>query len=517
VPAAALVAAALALSGPQVGAPAPDFHLTALDGRALSLADFRGKTLVINVWATWCPPCREETPDVLAVAKRELARGGVAFLGVDTTETAPVVRAFVASKGVPYPQAIGDDGFVRAFDVHAYPTTFVVGPDGVLRARYVGNISQPALIGFVDDARAGRDGVLHSAAQQQVDALLASAQFPLTGDVASVRAGAKKILDAIDAAGNVDGDVDYLRLQVQATALLDAAGNALRPLVANDGDRALLALLRGRAAANREDWTTAIAAYRTGLLFAPDDATLLGGLGDAYAATQQYAEAADAYTEAAGDTPDVETEVGVAIADGRADRDADAGVAFARAIALARSEANEKPTDTHAIRMVAWSYLKQGQTFAEGDPARARTAFAHAAAWAAKLPPTDSRYAMYSEEAQEGAIALDAHPGGATAISLSPWTGPDLPGSIASTAKYRLIVAGTPGKTVALSTAGLPPHWVASFCTGGSCAPFRTEVTLPASGVAVLEFQVVPESQVSAPPTVVVTGDGASASVAVTP
>ncbi|TAM62445.1 redoxin domain-containing protein, partial [bacterium] len=47
-----------ALSGPQIGQPAPDFTLTTLDGKRVQLADFRGKTLVLNVWATWCPPCR---------------------------------------------------------------------------------------------------------------------------------------------------------------------------------------------------------------------------------------------------------------------------------------------------------------------------------------------------------------------------------------------------------------------------------------------------------------------------
>jgi thiol-disulfide isomerase/thioredoxin len=512
---ATIAAAALALSGPQIGVPAPDFHLTTVTGAPVALADYRGKTLVVNVWATWCPPCREETPDVLAVAKREAAGGNVVFLGVDTTETAPVVRAFVADKGVPYAEAIGDDAFSRAFDVNGYPTTFVISPDGVLRARFVGNISQPALTAFIAAARTNRNGVLVTDAQKQVDALLAPSNYPLTGTPADVRASVKKILGAIDAAENVDGDVDYLALQAKATALLDAAANALQPVVAGTADRAQLALLRGRAAANREDWPAAIATFRVGLQLAPNDPALLNGVADAYAATHEHAQAADAYAAAAGDSPSAVDEVGIAQEDELAGRSADAGVAFARAIALARAAVSEKPADAHAIRVLAWCYLKEGQVFADADPVRARPAFAHAAEWAAKLPPTDARYAMYSEEAQEGAAALDAHPGGATAISLAPWTGPDLPGSIESTAKYRLVVSGTPGKIVALDTSGLPTHWVASFCSDGSCAPFRREVTLPASGVAVLEFQVIPESKVAVPPTVVVAGDGAQASVRV--
>jgi len=78
--------ASVALTGPQVGAPAPAFALQTLDGKTIGLESYRGKTLVVNVWATWCPPCREEMP-VLAAAARK-ASPGVVFLGVDTTERA---------------------------------------------------------------------------------------------------------------------------------------------------------------------------------------------------------------------------------------------------------------------------------------------------------------------------------------------------------------------------------------------------------------------------------------------
>jgi hypothetical protein len=123
---------------------------------------------------------------------------------------------------------------------------------------------------------------------------------------------------------------------------------------------------------------------------------------------------------------------------------------------------------------------------------------------------------MYLEEAQEATVALDvAHPAGKTALSLAPWTGPDLPGSVASTYKYRLVVAGAPGKTVALAAAGLPKRWVASFCSDRVCMPFRTTVALPASGVKVLEFQVIPQSAVPGSPTIRVDGDGATARVRV--
>ena len=164
-----IAAAALTLTGPQIGSPAPDFHLTTLDGKRVSLADFRGKTVVINDWATWCPPCRLETPDLIAAAKKFSAQGDVVFLGIDSTESAPIVHAFLAAKPMGYAQAIDDDkAFSKAYDVRAYPTTFVISGDGVLRARYAGNIAPKVLAGFVGDARSGRNGVLATAAQRPI-------------------------------------------------------------------------------------------------------------------------------------------------------------------------------------------------------------------------------------------------------------------------------------------------------------------------------------------------------------
>ncbi len=515
----AIVAAtALALTGPQVGAPAPDFHLTTLEGRTVSLAGYRGKTLVINTWATWCPPCREETPDLISSAKRLVARGDVAFLGIDSTEEAPIVRAFVASKQLPYPQAIdGDKTFEKAYDIRAFPTTYVIDGAGVVRARYVGNISPQILAGFVDDARAGRDGVLATAAQKKADAFLDPAKFAFTGDATAVRATVKKALAAIDDAENVDGDTDYLRIVAQENTLRDAAAAALAPLAETPQDRGLVARLQGDAAAAREEWPAALAAYARGLDAAPDDVDSLAGYAEALHETGNEGRAADTYGKLVLLDPSVDNFVSLGVTDGDAKRYNDGAVAFAQAIGRARAAVIAKPSDAKAIRKLAWAYLYEGRLFIKaGATSRARAAFAQTAAWAAKLPKKDTRYAMYLEEAQEATVALDtAQPQGKTALSLAPWTGPDLPGSVSSTYKYRLVVAGTPGKSVALAASGLPKRWVASFCSDRECAPFRTTVALPASGVKVIEFQVIPQSAAATAPTVRVDGDGASASVRV--
>ncbi|HZW53955.1 MAG TPA: redoxin family protein [Candidatus Elarobacter sp.] len=513
-----IAAAALALTGPQVGSAAPDFHLTTLGGKRVSLADYRGKTLVLNEWATWCPPCREETPDLIAAAKKLGGKGDVVFLGVDSTEAAPIVRAFIAAKSLPYANAIdGDKSFSKAYDVRAFPTTFVISPDGVLRARYVGNITPAILAGFVGDAQAGRNGVLATEAQKKADALLDPAKFAFTGDAAAVSATAKRALEAIDQAENIEGDTDYIRIQAEQNMLRDAAVKALEPLAQSDADKALLARLQGDAAYAREEWPQAMAAYERGLAAAPEDPDLLGGYASTLHASGDDAKATDVYTKLAHIDPTVDNFVSLGVSAGDAKRFNDGAVAFAQAIGTARAAVDAKPRNAKAIRKLAWAYLYEGRMFAKaGETEKARAAFAQTSAWTSKLPKTDSRHDMYLEEAQEATVALDAvHPSGKTALSLAPWTGPDLPGSVTSTYKYRLVVAGTPGKTVALTASGLPKRWVASFCSDRQCAPFRTTVALPPSGVKVIEFQVIPQSAAPSAPVIRVNGDGASASVKV--
>src|ERR1700685_2653291 len=176
-------AAAQQLPGPAIGQPAPAFTLTTVDGKTVRLSDYRGKTLVIDVWGSWCPPCRLETPDLIAEA-RAAAAHGVAFLGVDTTESASVVRAFSAAKNVPYPQVATtmNSAFATDYAIRNYPTTFVIGPDGVLRARHADNLlPRLQLHAYIVAAQRGESAPLTTAFQAQLDSLVAPAQYPVRG------------------------------------------------------------------------------------------------------------------------------------------------------------------------------------------------------------------------------------------------------------------------------------------------------------------------------------------------
>jgi peroxiredoxin/predicted negative regulator of RcsB-dependent stress response len=481
-----------AVTGPIVGAAAPDFTLTTVDGRTLRLADFRGRTLVINVWGSWCPPCRLETPDLIAESTADRAHD-VAFVGVDTTETAAAVRAFAAAKGVDYPQVAttGGSAFAHDYDIRNYPTTFVIGPDGILRARHADNLLPRAqLHAYIVAARDGRTAPLRSALQTRLDALLDPAAYPLDGDDATVRANALRAIAAIDhvdelmddAMDDQTQDHDLVATQAEQERLRAAVIAAFTPLAKGDADTALLARLRGDEAVAQGRWSDADTAYAQAVAIDPADREALAG--QSYAASQlgDDARVEQLDTRIAQLAPSPSAFVGLGKAQARRGEIAAAEASFEQALGLAQTPV-----------AVAWTNLYFGRMEAEaGRRAAARTAFAHALAAAVAIPSSNPRSAWYIEQSQEGMVALGVTPGAAPSLSLAPWTGPDLPGSIASTIKYRLAVTGTRGTSIALTVRGLPLHWIGSFCTDRVCAPFTTTLVVPAGGVKIVEFQVIP-------------------------
>lgn len=115
----------------EVGYSAPDFELTDLDGKRVRLSDFRGKPVVLNFWATWCPPCRQELPIFQDLHQRR----GDAFvlLAVSEGESQQDVLAFIHKYGYTFRVLLDPQLIVgRAYGAHGIPKTFVIDPDGVI-------------------------------------------------------------------------------------------------------------------------------------------------------------------------------------------------------------------------------------------------------------------------------------------------------------------------------------------------------------------------------------------------
>jgi thiol-disulfide isomerase/thioredoxin len=119
----------------------PAFTVTALDGRSISSTDWRGKVVVVNFWATWCPPCRAEIPDLIAL--QEKYRDHLVIVGIAEDEgSVDSVKRFVAEHKINYPIVMSTPELRKIFpEVMALPTTFVLDRDGNLAQKNVGMLN----------------------------------------------------------------------------------------------------------------------------------------------------------------------------------------------------------------------------------------------------------------------------------------------------------------------------------------------------------------------------------------
>jgi len=165
----AVTLAACSTARPQTGAPSSGTlttvgltrfpsgeqpHLTAvsgvtLDGTTLRLSDLAGHVVVVNTWASWCYPCRKESP-ALGQLARQTARLGVRFVGIDEQDRAGAARSFVAAAKVDYPQIVDPDGTIlaslRLVPPSAVPSTLVLAKDGGVAARVIGPVDPASLL-----------------------------------------------------------------------------------------------------------------------------------------------------------------------------------------------------------------------------------------------------------------------------------------------------------------------------------------------------------------------------------
>lgn len=132
----------------------PDLSLPCLtDGPAINISDFDGRPVVVNLWATWCGPCREEMP-VLQDAHERYA-GEVSFVGVNTKDSPDGAGAFLQEVGVTYPQLVDVDGqLLDRLGIPGLPVTVVLDERGRVATRHVGPLTHETLRELVDGAAA---------------------------------------------------------------------------------------------------------------------------------------------------------------------------------------------------------------------------------------------------------------------------------------------------------------------------------------------------------------------------
>jgi len=136
----------LASSCQQASDLAPSFACTLNTGQEVSLRDFRGKTLVLNFWATWCPPCRQEIPELNSFYSNH--QDEIAFLSVEVQEPRQEVEAFIKENKILYPVIIDSEQkkpLSELYQISVIPTTFIIDPQGKIIKKITGATSAETL------------------------------------------------------------------------------------------------------------------------------------------------------------------------------------------------------------------------------------------------------------------------------------------------------------------------------------------------------------------------------------
>ena len=144
----ALVAAALALGGPAAQA----FDLKDTQGKVHRLADYRGKWVLVNFWATWCPPCLDEIPDLVALHEAHRNKDLVVIgIAMDYSDPQTVLQ-FAEQMFISYPIVLGDKAIAAQIGrLTGLPTTYLYGPDGKVAAVQVGPVTKEAIERFIEE------------------------------------------------------------------------------------------------------------------------------------------------------------------------------------------------------------------------------------------------------------------------------------------------------------------------------------------------------------------------------
>ncbi len=140
--------AAVPLPQVQAGQAVADFQLNTTDGRSIRLSDLHGQVVLLNFWATWCPPCKAEMPDLQALYRDNNSAHQFVVLGVDVEESQAAAQAFGRQYGLTFPLLPDSEGKVSnaTYDIRALPTSLIIDRTGKVRYRWTGQQSRQVML-----------------------------------------------------------------------------------------------------------------------------------------------------------------------------------------------------------------------------------------------------------------------------------------------------------------------------------------------------------------------------------
>jgi peroxiredoxin len=135
-------------TGVKIGNKAPNFQVTDMTGNETSLADYQGKKVLLNFWATWCPPCKDEMPHMEELYRENKDEGYVilALNMTNTEDSLDDVKTFVVDQKLTYPILLDEKGEVSStYEILAYPTSYFIDTKGVIRNKVTGALDEEHL------------------------------------------------------------------------------------------------------------------------------------------------------------------------------------------------------------------------------------------------------------------------------------------------------------------------------------------------------------------------------------
>ena len=156
------------LVGDVKGVQAPDFSLLTLDGQKVKLSDYRGKAVLLNFWATWCPPCKVEMPWFVDMQK-QYGKDGLVILGIAMDDSEPAeIAKFASQLGVNYTVLLGTDKVSDDYgDVQYLPTSFLIGRNGTIVDKLTGLLDRKDIEEAVKKALSTNSAIPASVQQNQ--------------------------------------------------------------------------------------------------------------------------------------------------------------------------------------------------------------------------------------------------------------------------------------------------------------------------------------------------------------